>query len=178
MALATEQSLPFSTPWRALQIFSTYRLILALAMLGVFMFSPQASFLGDENPQLYYVCALSFLLFAATSLLLSFTLNRFYYLQLEVQVLLDITLIILLMHASGGITSGLGVLIAVSTSAASILTGNPAALGFSVLASFGILGEEIYANLVNSHVRDGMTQVGILSVTFMATSLMSFYLSR
>ena len=109
---------------------------------------------------------------------MSLFLKRLYYLQLETQVLLDIIIITLLMHASGGTASGLGVLIAVSTSAASILTGNPAALGFSVLASSAILGEELYASLALTEQRSGMTQVGILAVTFMATSLMAFYLSR
>ena len=178
MAEATEQSLPFSTPWRALQIFSTYRVILSVSLLGIFLSNLEASFLGSENPELYYICSLSFVVLTIASFILSLSLKRFYFLQLELQVLIDIILIVLLMHASGGTTSGLAVLIAVSTSAASILTGNPAALAFSVLASFAILGEELYASLVHQHPRSGMTQVGILSVTFMATSLLSFYLSR
>lgn len=178
MTDSVEQRLPFSTSWRALQIFSTYRVILSFALLGVSLLKLDVSFLGSGNPELYYICSLSFFLFALTSLSLSLFLNRFYFLQLEIQVLLDIVLIVLMMHASGGVTSGLGVLIAVSTSAASILTGNPAALGFSVLASFAVLGEELYANMTHSHDRSGMTQVGILSVTFMATSLLAFYLTR
>jgi len=178
MTEATAQSLPFSTPWRALQIFSGYRVILSLALFTIYLVDKEASFLGSENPQLFYVSSLSFAFFAALSFLSSLLLKRFYYAQLQLQVLIDIVLIILMMHASGGTASGLGVLIAVSTSAASILTGNPAALGFSVLASFGVLGEEIYAGLVHSHDKSGMTQVGILSITFMATSLLSFYLVR
>ncbi|WP_168204313.1 sensor histidine kinase [Aliikangiella coralliicola] len=151
---------------------------MSLSLLIAFQLDFDVSFLGAKNPELYYTSALFFSIIALVSFSLSLYLKRLYYLQLEVQIIVDIVLIILLMHASGGATSGLGVLIAVSTSAASILTGNPAALGFSVLASFAVLGEEIYASLTQSHDRSGMTQVGILSMTFMATSLLSFYLAR
>ncbi|WP_444998285.1 sensor histidine kinase [Aliikangiella sp. IMCC44359] len=178
MTLATEQSLPFTSSWRALQIFSAYRLILAVLLYTVVSIDLNISLLGSRNPELYYVCSLSFTMFAVVCFLLSVFYNRFFYLQLEVQVLIDIGLIILLMHASGGTASGLGVLIAVSTSAASILTGHPGALGFSILASFGIFGEELYSGLINNADKSGMAQVGTLSVTLMATSLLSFYLSK
>ena len=179
MADTIEQRLPFSGSWRALQIFSCYRLVLACALFLVFYVDLDVSFFGTSNRDLYYISSLTFVIFAIISVALSFSLRKLFYLQLEVQVLLDIILIVLLMHASGGTSSGLGVLIAVSTSAASILTGHPAALGFSVLASMAILVEETYASLTQDQSRSsGMTQVGILSVTFMATSLLTFYLSR
>jgi two-component system sensor histidine kinase PilS (NtrC family) len=144
----------------------------------MFQSSLNISFLGARNPELYYTASLFYAVFAVISCLSSFLLNRLYYFQLESVVLIDIVFIVLLMHASGGSASGLGVLIAVSTSAASILTGHPAALAFSVLASAAILGEELYSSMTYSQERNGMTQVGILSVTFMATSLLSFYLAR
>jgi len=178
MVKSTSQSLPFSSSWKALQIFSGYRLILSLALLAMFQLKLDISFLGGSNPELYFTSAVFFVVFALISFSLALTLPKHYYLQLELQVFLDIILITLLMHASGGVSSGLAVLIAVSTSAASILTGHPSALGFSVLASASVLGEELYASLIGNQDRSGMTQVGILSVTFMATSLLSFYLSR
>ncbi|MCW8876629.1 MAG: ATP-binding protein [Kangiellaceae bacterium] len=171
------QGLPFSVSWRALQIFSAYRVILSLSLLLFYQLQPEVTFLGKDNPQLFYTTALFFFAFSIVAMALSLFLKRLYFLQLEAQVFIDIILIILMMNASGGNVSGLGVLIAVSTSAASILTGNPAALGFSILASAAVLGEELYSNL-SGNKQSGMTQVGILSITFMATSLLSFYLTR
>lgn len=178
MSNSTTHSLPFSSSWRALQIFSSYRVILSLLLLIIFELRLEVSFLGVKNPELYYTTALFFAGFALINLMLSLILKKRYYLQLEIQVLLDIVIITLLMHASGGAASGLGVLIAVSTSAASILTGSPAALGFSVLAAVVVLGEELYTNLSSPQHPGSMTQVGILSITFMATSLLGFYLTR
>ncbi|MET1254280.1 sensor histidine kinase [Aliikangiella maris] len=178
MTLAVESALPFSSSWRALQIFSTYRVILAVLLYSIGMVDLNFSLLGSRNPELYYVCSLSFMFYSIITFILSLFYQRFFYLQLEIQVLIDIGLIVLLMHASGGTASGLGVLIAVSTSAASILTGHPGALGFSILASCAIFGEELYSGLIDTGDKNGMAHVGILSLTLMATSLLSFYLSR
>jgi len=164
--------------WRALQVYSAYRVILSLLLFTLFKSDLKISFLGVDNPELYYTASLFYLAFSAANFLLSFIFKRFYYVQLETQVLIDIILILLMAHASGGAASGLGVLIAVSTSAASILTGHPAALAFSVLASAAVFGEEIYANLSNENNSNSMTQVGILSITYMATSLLAYYLTR
>lgn len=173
-----EKILPFSAPWRALKIFSVYRAFLGFALLVLFYFNQETSLLGSENQRLFYISVLSFTILSVIGLLLSFTTKRFYFLQIQVAVLIDIAFILLMMHASGGASSGLGVLIAVSTSAAAILTGNASALAFSVLASIGVLSEELYSGVLGLHAQNGMTQVGILSVTFMATSLLSYYLSR
>ncbi len=168
----------FNVSWRALQIFSAYRVIISLSFLFINQIASDIQILGNENPELYYTGSLFFVAFALASFILSLSITRFYFLQLEVQVFVDIVLLTILMHASGGASSGLGVLIAVSTSAATILTASPAALGFSVLASFAILGDEIYTNLTHPGAKSNMTQVGILSVTYMATSLLSFYLAK
>ncbi len=169
---------PSRYSWRALQIFSLYRFILAMSLFILFEFDFNISFLGEKKPELYFNASVFYTCFSFISLISAFYYQRYYYLQLESQVLIDIILIVLMLHASGGSTSDLGILIAVSTSAASILTGHPIALGFSILASIAILGEEFYTNLNNAGGRNGMRQVSILSVTFMATSLLSFYLAR
>ncbi len=174
----TELSFPYSSSWRALRIFSSYRLVLTIFLLVLFNLDIDIAFLGLKNKSLYLNSVIWFISFAIFSFILSFSLNRFYYLQLQTQVLVDIILITLMMHASGGATSGLGVLIAVSTSAASLLSRNVSALGFSVLASVVVLGEELYLKHVSPNASNGMTQVGILSITFMATSLMAFYLAK
>ena len=177
MAIANESSHPFSVSWRALQILSIYRVILAFSLLAIFQIDQSVTFLGRHDPELYYTSLLLFCIFSMFAAGTSFFVRQLYFLQLEIQVLLDIVLIILLMHASGGVESGLGVLIAVSTCAASILISNPAALGFSVLASAAIVGEEIFSGISQGQ-RSNMTQVGILSLTYMATSLLAYYLSR
>lgn len=171
-------SLPFSGSWRALQIFSWYRVILALYLIIMSKLGLDTSFLNVRNPELYSITANAYALLALISITLSFFYKKLYYLQLAGQVLLDIVLIIIIIHASGSAINGLGVLIAVSVSASTILSGSPAALIFSVLASLAVLGEELYSTALYEQQSSNMTYVGILSITYMATSLMSYYISK
>lgn len=164
--------------WRALQIFCSYRVTLSLALLILFQLENSVSFLGLKQPQLFSNVTIFFVSFAWLSLFSSLFFNKYYYQQLDLQVTVDICVIAALMFASGGTSSGLGVLIAISTSAASLLRGNVAALGFSVFASVAVLIEELYQTTSGGQPNANMTQVGILSVTFMATSLMAYQLAR
>lgn len=174
----TDLSFPYSSSWRALCIFSSYRLILAICLLVLFNLDIDIAFFGSNNKTLYFNTVIWLVGFGVFYFILSFSLRRFYYLQLQTQVFVDILLITIMMHASGGATSGLGVLIAVSTSAASLLSRHASALSFSVIASIAVLTEEIYLKQVNPSAAGGMSQVGILSITFMATSLMAYYLAK
>ncbi|MDH5432786.1 MAG: ATP-binding protein [Gammaproteobacteria bacterium] len=171
-------TLPFSSSWKALQIFSVYRLLLALSLLFLFNSNLSTAFLGVSDPHFFYVVANIYLIVSIFTLITSFVLKSLYFVQVYSQVLLDIIFITLIMHTSGGNSSGIGVLIAISTSATCILTGRPTALIFSVLASAAIFGEEYYSKLHLSDIDGHYTRVGILSVMFMASSLMSYYLSR
>lgn len=174
-----DEALPFATPWRALQIFSIYRLIVSLSLLVIFLVQIDSASLGGYNPNLFYACSMLFVLFCFTSLILCVFIKQRFYLQIAIQVLVDITSVVLLMHASGGASSGLGVLLAVSTSAASILTAIPASLSFSVLASVAVFAEEWFTHYTYPVLKSSITaHAGILSVTFMATSLLAYYFSK
>jgi two-component system, NtrC family, sensor histidine kinase PilS len=170
--------LPFSRSWQALQVFSAYRVVLALALFFLFKLNPDNNFLGNYKPELFYQCSLFYGVFSIASFTLAHTFKRLYFLQLDSQVVIDILLIVMLMHASGGASSGLGVLIAISTSAVCILTGTALALSFSVLASGAILAEAYYSGSITGTGLKDINQVGILSITFMTTSLMSYNLAK
>ncbi len=166
-----------NSTWRALRIFSVYRLLLATILVAVVQFQPETSFLGTQYPQLFNLTTLLFLTMAVLNHVATYYRAHFA-IQLQVQVLIDIILLTLLMHASGGISSGLGMLIAVSTTAASILIGTAPALGYSVLAAILVFIEEGYAIIYGIRDKSSLTQAGILAVTFLGTSLLALYLSR
>jgi len=174
---AHDSSLVKSSSWRALQIFSLYRLILSITFVAVIQLKPDANFLGSFNPWLFQIASIVFLFSALFGHIATYHRNLFN-LQLQLQVVIDIIVLTILMHASGGISSGLGMLIAVSTTAVSILISNPAALGYSVIASIVIILEEFYASIYGQRNLSGLTQIGILTVTILATGLLGFYISN
>lgn len=163
--------------WRALQIFSFYRLILSIGLFGLVYFLPQSNYIGTNNPPLFTLTIILFLSFSLLSLIVAYLAKKLN-LQVQVQVIADILFITFLMHASGGVSSGLGMLIAVSTTAATILLRNPSALGYSVLASVLIFSEEIYSTYLGLREETKVARIGILILTILVTSLFAFYLSR
>ncbi|MEP1740280.1 MAG: ATP-binding protein [Kangiellaceae bacterium] len=166
-----------STSWRAIKIFSIYRLLLSATFVLIVILQLDNSFLGTAQKNLFQVVALMYLTFSIIGHLATYYQKHFD-LQLQSNVLVDIFLLALLMHSSGGVSSGLGMLIAVSTSAATILINRPSALGYPVLASFVVVAEELYSLANGVRSQSALTQTGILTVTFLCTGLMAFYLSR
>ncbi len=177
MSEHTEKSLVTNASWRALQIFSLYRLLLAISLVAVTQFQPSITTLGSHQPKLFDVVSLIFLGTAFVNQITTYYRAHFS-LQIQIQVLSDIILLTMLMHASGGISSGLGMLIAVSTTAVSILINKTSALAYSIIASLVVLAEELYSNYYGIRVTSGLTQIGILDVTILGTGLTAFYLSR
>ncbi len=163
--------------WRALRLLTLYRITFTVALTFLTQFNSDNPFLGSFLPQLFLQTTLLYMLFALVFFLVSFY-RLLFKLQLQSQVLLDIIFLTILMHTSGGITSGIGMLIAISTISASIMISTPTSLGYSVVACLAILAEESYSSYFIPDSTQNFTQVGFLSVTFLGTGLMGYYLSR
>jgi two-component system sensor histidine kinase PilS (NtrC family) len=85
----------------------------------------------------------------------------------------DTVIIILLMHACGGISSGLGMLLIISIAITGLLTEQAVAILFASLASLGLLAQHIYAvNHIASYTGTS-TQVGILGASLIATAFVT-----
>jgi two-component system, NtrC family, sensor histidine kinase PilS len=165
------------TSWRALKIFSVYRVLLTIAFVLLVIIQSEHAFLGTAEKGLFQIVAFMYLAFALLGHLATYY-HKYFDLQLQANVIVDIFLLVLLMHSSGGVSSGLGMLIAVSSSAVTILINRPSALGFPVLASFVVVGEEFYSLANGIRFESALTQTGILTVTYLVTGLMAYYLSR
>jgi len=177
MPTSRNQNLLNSSSWRTLKIFSIYRLLLSSSLVIMVQFQSDTPFLSAQFPELFGVAALSFFVIAVLSYITTYYHTHFE-IQLQIQVLLDIVLLTILMHAGGGVSSGLGMLIAVSTTAASILISTASSLGYAVLASVLVFAEEGYSRIYGIRDKSGLTQIGILSITILGTGLMALYLSR
>jgi len=166
-----------NTSWRTLKIFSVYRMLLACSLVIMVQFQSETPFLSVEFPQLFNITVFVFLAIAILAHITTYYQTHFE-IQLQVQVLLDIVLLTMLMHAAGGVSSGLGMLIAVSTTAACILLSTTSSLGYAMLASALVFAEEGYSRIYGIRDKSGLTQLGILSITILGTALMALYLSR
>ncbi len=165
--------------WLLLSYFNGYRLTLALlACIAGFWHGALAPF-GSTDPRLFLIVAL---LYAATYLIALDTTRRRlgdFETQAAVLAFLDIVALILLMHASGGLASGTGVLLLVSIAGTSFLLGRRLTMFFAALATVGMLLEQAWPYLTGS--RAGLpasySQVGLFGLVLFATAALAQFVA-
>jgi two-component system sensor histidine kinase PilS (NtrC family) len=161
--------------WRPLKYLNFYRLILSVIFVGSF-FTIYLPLLGSTNPKLFQVTSLSYL---AAALSASFIIHGRW---LDYKTLIyslaffDIAVLTLLMHSSGGIETGLGMLIVVAIAGNSLILGGRAANLFAAIAVISLLGEQVYVKL-HPDINPSFTQAGILGATLFATAYLAHVLS-
>jgi two-component system sensor histidine kinase PilS (NtrC family) len=162
--------------WLPLEYLNFYRLILSIIFVGSFFFSTYLPSLGSVNPLLFQVTSLSYLIVAlGTSFIIHGRWLDFKSLTYGLASL-DIIALTSLMHASGGIETGLGMLIVVAIAGNSLILGGRAANFFAAMAAIAILGEQVYVALY-TELQSGFTQAGILGAALFATAFLAHVLS-
>jgi two-component system sensor histidine kinase PilS (NtrC family) len=98
--------------------------------------------------------------------------------QVQLAIYIDILAFTILMHAAGGVASGLGILIGVSVAAGALLMEGRLALLFASFAALAVLTEQIYADLHGSVASASYTQAGLLGGIFFTVALLAHVLYR
>lgn len=163
--------------WRSLHFFNLYRVILAGLFVASIFVEKHISVLGSSDPVLFAVVSYAYLSLAVFA---SFTIHwRWPTFEANVTLLtmVDICALTIIMHSSGGIESGLGMLIVVAIAGNSLLTNGKAASLFAALAVLAILTGQVVAHISNS-MNPGYTHAGFLGAAVFATALLSHVLSK
>jgi two-component system sensor histidine kinase PilS (NtrC family) len=178
---APEVPLQLDTPelsWRVLSVLNLFRILVACALLGLFYIVDHPRVLGGENGVLFLLAGFTYLLASVASV---YTLSRHsppFMIQAVAQLLLDIVAITALMHASGGIQSGLGNLLLVSVGAASLTVTGRIASMFAALAALVVLFEQSLSQLQGLTSPSDYTATGLLGATLFVIALATQPLAR
>lgn len=163
--------------WRSLYFFNVYRLTLALMLtLPVAIWGSPLQF-GSYDRTLFIAAGTAYTLFAVGC----FTLIRLrwrFNLQISVHVAFDVLFIVLLMYASNGISSGLGLLLLTTLAASSLVSRGRLSLFHASLASIGVLLEHTYEVLRLDAGTGLYVQAGLLSFGYFATAWLAHALAR
>ncbi len=158
--------------WLLLSYFNIYRLALALLACIAGFWAGSLSPFASTDPQLFLVVAL---LYATVYLVAIDTTRRRlgdFETQAAVLAFCDVVALILLMHASGGLASGTGILLLVSTAGTSFLLNRRMTIFFASLTTIGILLESAWPYLTG--LRNGLptsySQVGLFGLVLFATA--------
>ena len=111
--LLSEGYRPRSTNWTSVRLLNIYRLALA-SILFAQSFISESPLLTIVDLALYSWASFAFLVLALVWMVASWIERRGFQNQVSLQIYSDTIIIILLMHACGGISSGLGMLLIIS----------------------------------------------------------------
>lgn len=155
-----------------LRLYLIYRVALGVALLLVY-FAIGRGPLGTYLPGIFTIAVHLYVGFAIVALLVHLRQPEHSDKQGQLAVFLDIVLITVMMHTSGGVQSGLGMLIAVSIALGSLSQVGHTALLFAALASLAVLTERIYSHMSGAFAETAYTQAGLLGVSFFALALLA-----
>ena len=163
---------------RVLITLNAFRLLISTTLLLLFAIGSEPRFFGDAKPTLFAASAAGYLVFAilsAISLRQDWVPRRVLAIT---QLTADIIAIVLIMHASGGIASGLGGLLVIFIGAGSLVLPMTASATLAALATFAILGEQAYAQVTSLTSVANYPAAGVLSGIIFAIALVTQPLAR
>ncbi len=170
--------IPARQAWLLLKVFLVYRLILAGLFVTLFYSYTDSSLLGTYDSQLFVYSSQSYLLLSILSgICIAWRLTS-YTTQAQLLIFTDIFILTLIMHASGGINSGMGALLAVSIAAGGLLIGGRCAMLFAALASLAVLTEQVVADYSHSFDSTSYANAGMLGAAFFTIALLSYILAQ
>ncbi len=168
--------------WKLLSLYNYYRLIIAISAAVLAMSGAVLPPFGLNSPGLFLVASI---VYAMVSLVSLETIRRQrpdFETQATSQIFADITLITFLMHASGGLSSGLGLLLLVAVAGSSLMLGKKMTVLYAALATIAALIEHSWdwwtgVEVNVSEVIQGYPQVGMLGIGLFATATLGYTLA-
>ena len=157
-----------------LRIYNYYRAFVGVALITVFLQRFIDTELGRLYPQLFFWLTLGYAAINTLSLLLTPLLPRALFsrqMTTSIYVLFDTAAMTVLMYLSGGVGSGLGVLIVVSVAAGAILVTGRVSTALAAVAAIAVLYEEFYLSLTPPSYHNDYFQAGILGGLYFVTSI-------
>jgi two-component system sensor histidine kinase PilS (NtrC family) len=170
--------IPAKQAWMLLKVFLAYRVILGSLFVVLFYIRLSPSLIGSYDKQLFILSSQSYLAISILSGLCILGRITGYTVQAQLLIVTDIFILTLLMHACGGITSGMGILLAVSIASGGLLIGGRCAMFIAALASLAVLAEQIYADYSNSFASTSYTYAGMLGASFFTIAFLSYILAK
>jgi two-component system sensor histidine kinase PilS (NtrC family) len=135
--------------WRVLGLLNLYRVLAPLVLLGLYPLGAERGFAVDSR-QMFFGANMAYLCFGLGSIVLVRRRLASAYIQTIVQAAVDLTLLLLLLHACGGIGSGLGLLLLLPVGGFAFLLPPRSALFLAAVAVIAVLTDTIWQQL-NGH---------------------------
>ncbi len=166
--------------WRPLRFFNLYRFTIASLFVLLYDINSAAPPppLGMVAPKLFYGTSLAYLALSLLAMIFIARRSPNFAWQVNAHATTDIVIITLLIYSSGGVASGVGMLLVVSIAFASMLSVGRSPLLYAALASLAVLAEQTIALLTQSGVAISYPQAGTLGIALFTTAIVAHVLAR
>jgi two-component system sensor histidine kinase PilS (NtrC family) len=168
----------FPSHWRSLDYFNLYRLTLAAALAFTSLLLTTEWPIGSQNPGLFRAVSFAYLLGAALFVMAIRARWPGFPVQMAAQITCDVVCISLLSSASGGVTSGLGLLLLVPLSSAGLIGNARLALFFAAVAAIAMLSLHTYGVLNWRASMGDYLQVALLSLSFFVVAWLAHFFTH
>jgi two-component system sensor histidine kinase PilS (NtrC family) len=164
--------------WKTLEVLCGYRIVLAMVVAAAFGFFSASVGIGTQAPAVVLPTVILYTI-ASIMLLAPVRLrDPNIAVQVTTGVFVDVLAIAMLMYASGGVRSGLGVILLISLAAASLITRGRLAFFHAALASLAVLLEQTFQVWRYDSGAHDFVQAGLTSAAFFATAGLASALAR
>ncbi len=176
---ARQNGTKLALDWRVLGILNLYRVLVPLVLVGLYSLGGGRG-IAVDSPRLFFSAATFYLCFGLFSVILVRNRLGSAYLQTILQATLDIVVLMLLLHASGGVASGLGLLLLVPVGSLAFLLPPQSALFLAAVTVISVLAHTIWQQLtghidINAYASAGLLGVVLFTIaaaaSFVATSM-------
>jgi two-component system sensor histidine kinase PilS (NtrC family) len=163
--------------WRIVGLLNLYRLVAPPVLFAIYRLTLPQPTVGAEHPRLFLtLCVLYF--FAGWVLVLAQRLPRIpRRLLLLTHALVDSVAIGLLLYASGGVASGLGILLVVPVGAVALLAEGRRTLLMAAIAVVSVLVQQVLGQLGGAAAIGDYPAAGVLGVVLFLVALVSWPLT-
>ncbi|MCU7798928.1 MAG: ATPase [gamma proteobacterium symbiont of Lucinoma myriamae] len=161
--------------WRPLHFLNLYRVLISGIFVSLIFSNIQISPFGVTHPELFQITSFAYL---TGSLLIGITIRWRWpalWLQKHAHILFDFCAIILIIHASGGVKSGVGLLLLTPIAAISILSFGRSSIFFAAIVSLALFASQSYLKLTLD-ISPSYAQTGLLGGALFITALLTNYL--
>jgi len=170
-SVASPATAPSDLAWRVIGLVNLYRLLVPLVLLGILFLPGSQAVLVASRPELFLSTCIVYLCVGVLMIVarrLSWpSIRRVSLLNAAV----DSVGIALILYASGGVASGLGILLVLPVGAMAVLGDNRDAFLIAAMAALAVLVQQIFTFLAGEAFIADYTTAGVLGAMLFAISL-------
>lgn len=168
--------------WKLLRYFNFYRLAIAIAASAIAIIFGKFTPFGEAHPGLFLSTSVVYAIISLTAVFAIHWQKPDYESQATLLSFSDVTLLTIIMHASGGLPSGLGLMLVVAIAGTSLMLGKRMTIFYASLATVAVLLEHSWSWLTNISATEGemlqdYPQVGLFGVGLFATAFFGYLLA-